>query len=239
VLTPQPDTLLDRLRRLEDRIDQVARGTLGRDMVSIAGITIRSQGGLTVKDSNGQSTLFVGGLNPPASEPHTETRAAHAATRAAHAAASGAGALRLAIWDKAGNVIFSDDTPSGAGIGRPYLSGTLSPYRTAEWPATQSADWDPLQRWMFNRQHPRIHAIIHAATDNPDTTGEARLRDLATDTVLGTVTVAADTGSGLVIGPVSMPGAFGDICEVRLEAHRTAGTGNVRATLAYATGMQS
>jgi len=232
VLTPQPDTLLDRLRRLEDRIDQVARGTLGRDMVSIAGITIRSQGGLTVKDSNGQSTLFVGGLTQPTTEPHT-------APRAAHAAASGAGALRLAIWDKTGNVIFSDDTPSGAGIGRPYLGGTLSPYRTAEWPATQSPDWDPLQRWMFNRQHPCIHVIIHAATDNPDTTGEARLRDLVTDTVLGTVAVAADTASGLVIGPVAIPGAFGDICEVRLEAHRAAGTGNVRATIAYATGLQS
>ncbi|MFC0434580.1 hypothetical protein [Kutzneria buriramensis] len=232
MLTPQPDTLLDRLRRLEDRIDQVARGTLGRDMVSVAGISIRSQGGLTVKDSNGQSTLFVGGLTQPTSEPHT-------ALRTVHEEASGAGALRLAIWDKAGNVIFSDDTPSGAGIGRPYIGGTLSPYRTADWPATQSADWDPLQRWMFNRQHPRIHAIIHAATDLADTTGEARLRDLATNTVLGTVTVAADTAGGLVIGPVAMPGVFGDVCEVRLEVHRTTGTGTVRATLAYAVGMQS
>jgi hypothetical protein len=232
VLTPQPDTLLDRLRRLEDRIDQVARGTLGRDMVSIAGITIRSQGGLTVQDSNGQSTLFVGGLTQPTSDPHTPTRAAHAA-------ASAAGVLRLAIWDKAGNVIISDDTPSGAGIGRPYIGGTTSAYRATDWPATQSTDWDPLQRWMLNRQHPRIHAIIDATTDTPDTTGEARLRDVATNTVLGTVGLTAEDSGGLAIGPVAMPGAFGDICEVRLEARRTAGTGTVRATLTYAVGMQS
>jgi len=231
VLTPQPDTLLDRLRRLEDRIDQVARGTVGRDMVSVAGISIRSQGGLTVKDSNGQSTLFVGGLTQPASEPHTETRATHAA-------ATGAGALRLAIWDRAGNVIFSDDTPSGAGIGRPYIGGTLSPYRPTDWPATQLPDWDPLQRLMFNRQHPRIHAIVHAIADDSDTTGEIRLRDSASNTVLGIVPVTPGDVEH-TIGPIVMPGNFGAICELLLEAHRTAGAGNVRASITYFTGTQS
>jgi len=95
-----------------------------------------------------------------------------------------------------------------------------------------------LQRWTFNRQHPRVEAFVYATTDNPDTTGEARLRDFASGTVLGIVSVKFER-DGTALGPVAMPGNFGDTCEVRLEAHRTAGTGNVRATIAYATGMQS
>ena len=116
--------------------------------------------------------------------------------------------------------------------------GPVSPYRYADWPATQASDWDPLPRWTFNRQHPRVHAYLYVTTDNADTTGEARLRDVGANTVLGTVPVKFEKDA-MPIGPVAMPGTFGDIREVYLEAHRTAGTGNVRATIAYATGMQS
>ena len=100
--------------------------------------------------------------------------------------------------------------------------GTVSPYRYADWPATQASDWDPLQRWTFNRQHPRIEAFVYATIDNPDTTGEARLRDVTSNTVLGTVAMKLEK-DGTALGPVAMPGNFG----------------NVRATLTYATGMQS
>jgi hypothetical protein len=246
-LTPQPDNLTDRLRRLEDRVDQIARGTLGHAVVSTGGITIRDNGGLTVQDTDGQTTFFVGGFDGHFARPDGTPQPVTVAY-------DDRGAARLAIWDDnpkahtyrqyvavwdyAGNIIFSDDARSGAGIGRPYIGGTVSPYRFTDWPATQSVDWDPLQRWTFNRQHPRIEAFIYATTDNADTTGEARIRDFASNTVLGTVAVKFER-DGTAVGPVAMPGNFGDICEVRLEAHRTAGTGNVRAAITYATGLQS
>lgn len=246
-LTPQPDSITDRLRRLEDRVDQIARGTLGHAVISTGGITIRDEGGLTVQDNEGQTTFFVGGIGQQFSRPDGTPQPVTVAY-------DDRGAARLAIWDDnpaahtyrqyvavwdyAGNIIFSDDARAGAGIGRPYIGGTVSAYRYTDWPGTQSADWDPLQRWVFNRQHPRVHAYLYVTTDNPDTTGEARLRDLAANTVLGVVPVKFEKDA-MPIGPVATPGNFGDIREVWLEAHRSAGTGNVRATIVYATGLQS
>jgi hypothetical protein len=246
-LTPQPDNLTDRLRRLEDRVDQIARGTLGHAVISTGGITIRDEGGLRVEDNEGQTTFFVGGFTGQFSRPDGTAQPVTVAY-------DDRGAARLAIWDDnptahtyrqyvaiwdyAGNIIFSDDAREGAGIGRPYIGGTVSAYRYTDWPGTQASDWDSLQRWTFNRQHPRIEAFVYATTDNADTLGEARIRDVTSNTVLGTVGVKFEK-DGTALGPVDMPGNFGDICEVRLEAHRIAGTGNVRATLTYATGMQT
>lgn len=143
----------------------------------------------------------------------------------------------VAIFDYTGNIIVGDDVNSGAGLARPYIPHSVSKFRYEEWPATTSGDWDMLETLRFNRQHSYLDAHVRVTTDNPDTRGEVRLREPDGNTVLAAEPVAFQ--QELKQMRAAMPGTYGEMREVHLEARRTAGTGNVRASFAYASGTQS
>lgn len=245
-VTAGPDDILARLRRLETRVDELTRGTLANAVISSGGITVRDLGGISLVDRDGETVFFVGGADGswarPDGTPQPITSISDDRGRWRIAVFDPAPNERgyrqfVAVFDYSGNIILGDDADSGEGLARPYIPHTVSPARYSDWPATTASDWEALQRLRFNRQHSWLDADLHATTDNPDTTGEIRLRDPDGNTVLGTHPVAFQQALFNTRAPV--PGTWGQKRDLVLEARRTTGTGAIRAAFAYAAGVQS
>lgn len=246
-VTPGPDDLATRVRALEARLNEMARGTLANAVISSGGITIRDLGGIELTDRDGETVFFVGGVGGawarPDGSPQPITSISDDRGRWRIAVFDPNPADRgyrqfVAIWDYNGNIIVSDDVDSGEGLARPYIPLSVSRADQAAWPTTTSGTWDPLEKVRLNKQHPNLAAHIRVATSDDATRGEVRMRDFEADVVLGEVQAfgfAEETRATLG----TVPGSFGQTREVWLEARRTAGNGAVRATLAYAAGVQS
>ncbi len=246
-VTPGSDDILARLRKLETRVDELSRGTLANAVISEGGITIRDLGGIQLSDRDGETVFFVGGAGGgwarPDGTPQPITSISDDRGRwriAVFDPNPNENGYRqfVAIWDYTGNIIVSDDVNSGEGLARPYIPLSVSRANQAAWPATTNVEWEPLEKVRLNKQHPYLDAHIRVATSDSATRGEARMRDQESDVLVGDVQAfgwAEETRA--TRGAV--PGTFGQTREVWLEARRTAGTGDVRATLAYAAGVQS
>lgn len=245
-VTPGPDDLANRLRALETRVDELSRATLSHAVISSGGIQITDLGGIQLVDKDGETVFIVGGLSGPWQRPD-------GTPQPFTAICDDRGRWRIAVFDPnpndrgyrqfvaifdySGNLIVGDDVDSGAGLSRPYLPHFISSARYLDWPPTTSSDWETLETVRLNRQHPYLDAHIRTTTDNPDTRGEVRLREHDSNTVLAAEPVGF--AQELKQWRAAMPGSYGEMREVHLEAHRTAGTGNVRASFGYASGTQS
>ncbi len=244
-VTPSSDDLAARIRHLEARLNELSRGTLTNAVISQGGITIRDLGGIELSDQDGETVFFVGGAggswSRPDGTPQPITSISDDRGRWRIAVFDPAPADHgyrqfVAIWDYNGNIILGDDANSGEGLARPYIPHTVSRGRSQDWPASTATDWEPLDIIRLHRQHPQLYIEYRHTSDEPNTRGEIRLRDtqagvLATKPV-GYVTVWERT-------QMPMPGVFGDMREIWLEARRTTGPGNIRATVVHASGIQS
>lgn len=246
-VTPTPDDILARLRRLEGRVDELARGTLSNAVISEGGITVRDLGGIRLIDRDGEIVFFVGGIGDtwqrPDGTPQPISFIADDRGRWRIAVfdpnpAENGYRQFVAVFDFNGNIIFGDDVNTGEGLARPYIPLAVSKARQQDWPATTSFGFEPLEKIRLNKQHPQLDGHIRAATTDGDTRGEVRLRDFEADVVIGT-TQPIRFAEELLQTRGPMPGTWGQHREVWLEARRTTGTGTIRATIAYAAGVQS
>lgn len=228
-------------------MDELARGTLTNAVISEGGITVRDLGGIQLADRDGQTVFFVGGLDGHWQRPD-------GSPQPACFLADDRGAWRIAVidddpktddyrqsvsvYDHAGNRIVGDDVPTGEGLARPYIPVTIAPARFREWPATTATDFEPLQVARSLRQHPVLELHARFTTDRPDTRGELRFTNPATDIPFGSP-IPVEFAQDVRTVRLQIPGRFGDLAEIALQARRTAGTGTVRATLAAAIGTQS
>lgn len=243
---PGPDDLATRLRALERRVDELARGTLSHAVISRGGIQITDLGGIQLVDNDGETVFLVGGIggswSRPDGTPQPVTAISDDRGRWRIAVFDSDPNTRgyrqfVAIFDYTGNIVLGDDVDSGEGLARPYLPHFVSRARYDEWPATNAADWEAVETLRFNRQHPMLDVHVRCTTDTPDTRGEVRVRVPEGDVVLAAEPVGF--AQELKQWRVPMPGAFGQVREVHLETRRTAGDGNVRASFGYASGVQS
>lgn len=157
-------------------------------------------------------------------------------------ASAGSGATQFwSLWDKAGNIIASDDAASGQGLGRPYLPVVMTPAYEAGWdywPRTTNAAMQELWGGQIYVQHPRLAVVIRASSDVSGTTGQVQL------TVGGVAQGSPQSvtfGVGFfTFGPVSLSD-FGHMQQVAVAVtgRRTAGTGAIRASLYSAYTIQS
>ncbi|WP_018686542.1 hypothetical protein [Actinokineospora enzanensis] len=245
-VTPSPDDLAHRITALERQVDELSRGTLSNAVISSGGIEVRDLGGIKLIDQDGQVVFLVGGLGGGMARPDgtpqpitavSDDRGRWRITVLDDNPNSKGYRQYVAIWDYSGNIIVGDDVDSGAGLARPYIPHNVARARYTDWAATTSGDWEALETATFNRQHPCLDAHVRCTSDNPDTRGEVRIRDEASGVVLASAPV------GYVIDyrfwRQAMPGVFGEHHNVHLEARRTSGTGAIRATYAYAAGVQS
>jgi hypothetical protein len=145
----------------------------------------------------------------------------------------------VALWDRAGNIIVSDDATSGQGLARPWLPVLFGPSAMpAGAPSTTSATFDTLWRTLQDKQHPRLKVVYMVQAD-ADTAGEVQLWDGPTATELDLQVIEAGAYRYVYPPRVSVPGGFSADMDVQVRARRTAGTGVLRVQVFLAMGVQS
>lgn len=243
-----PPGFYDRIQQMINRgVDAAMRsGPLKNASISGGGVTIKG-GFLKMLSAvtNGATTFFVGPISPAlpdgSYQPSVIIR-------------RNDGTVALLLWDprpdldgynqylgiydRTGNAIFTDDTVSGLGIGRPYMPSVGYPVQPRHWPSTASGTWEPLYRARYAKQNPRLIVQAWGCTDTAGTTGEIRI--MVDGVQLGaTQAVSSGVVAEFVFGPTVMAGTFGQYLNVELQAQRTAGTGNVQTCFSLIEGRQS
>lgn len=142
-------------------------------------------------------------------------------------------------WDRAGTVIFSDDTDSGWGLANPYLPAPLwLNTDTAHWPTTTSATFVPAWDAFVRVQNPKLYIDFLMYVTAADTTGEARL--IIDGTQYGPTISVTGSGYGSYNQVLSLPSNLHNLYpQVTIEYRRVSGTGSVKASPRIAYGRQT
>ncbi|WP_406298053.1 hypothetical protein OG948_21215 [Embleya sp. NBC_00888] len=235
-----PTDLLDRIRRAEDSIRQLAGRVNIRpalDQVIDGIVRIGSGGTLRVDRADGGQGLFVGDIFFPYSngspqrgmlvrDDQGELVLGIYALGATAVGQPGADVQRLRIMDPDGEIVLSTDYRGG--LGAPYLSHGWSRVRSNEWASTASTSFDTLYSTTFPRQHPRVTARIGAGALG----GAAiEVRMLANGSPVGSV--VSHSGGTLIAYIVADVTAIPlrDELTLDLQARRTGAVGSASATV--------
>ncbi|MFJ3793908.1 hypothetical protein [Kitasatospora sp. NPDC090091] len=141
------------------------------------------------------------------------------------------------LYDKAGHPVVAEDAIAGQGLALPYLSMLWAPARYTDWLATTSGTFEDIHRATIYKLQPYASVSIGHTTDVSGTTGE--LQVTVAGRVIGSPTAVAFSQAAVTIGPFALTGDFKQQIELRVQARRTAGTGNVRVAVLASTGLQS
>lgn len=145
------------------------------------------------------------------------------------------------LIDASGNTIWVDDGDSGVGIGRPYLSFPMGRSDNQNWPTCTSATFTDMFFSFPPVQQPKVLVTGYAFAP----TGTSyQLQLVSGSTVLAgptSFTGNTSTLSAFTFGPVAWPAgtAFLARTDLRVQAARTSGTGNVQIQVGAAYGCQS
>jgi hypothetical protein len=140
----------------------------------------------------------------------------------------------LQTLDRAGNVIFADDTNGGEGLAWPLLSvAAFVDIASTTLSTTTSASYEDLQWGAAVRQHPRCAGSLLVISTVAGTTGNVRVVDGAGNQIGATIPVSSLEFQQVTLGPVAWPAGtweFGEgIVNLRVQAERTTGTGAIGA----------
>jgi hypothetical protein len=225
-----PYDILDRIRDLEQQVrDLTGRSQIRPAMNQVlAGDVVVGQGGtFKVNDVDGDPMFYVGGISPlnPDGSPQRGLLAYRQdGSLAVSIANSGTGPMTqtVAVRDKNGNVVVSDDVVNG-GLGRPYLPVPMQPgvdFTDATWRHTHVGWW--------HVQHPNLTTNFSVFAPG-GTTAQARLvKNVAgAITQLGSTITATggETFGNFTLTPADHGGAFGTWVYLMIQVQRTAGTG--------------
>ncbi len=226
------EDLASRIKGLEARLAALERGR------PMAGAAI-SQGNLDVRTPDGESIMRAGEI------PYGDQTAYGVEIRRrsgglqARFFDTDSGDGYAAIFDEQGSVVFSEDTNSGFGIACPYLQVAAMPYSSVLSPpqTTTSGTFTPLHRLHFQLQQPWLRTHLICQTD-VGTTGEVQLA------ISGVPVTASPTPLDAGISDYKtvdarIVGGQRSFQYVDVEVRRTAGAGNVRVAVAFASGRQS
>jgi hypothetical protein len=234
-----PPGFWDRVRQIAaDEVAKLLRSGLLRN-ASI------SEGGLTIKGgflrllsavTGGFDTFYLGPVDPPRADGSPQQgwvvrRADGTIVLQLYDAfpTDSGGALNQALdWrDRGGNIVLADDTDSGQGIARPYVSGAFYRARNVDWPTTTSPTFETIYRAKMPKQHPKLYVRAWGINTVAGATGEIRVMvngaQLGTTqgTISGTVTES-------VFGPAAVAGAHMADLSVEIQARLASGTGAVQ-----------
>lgn len=150
------------------------------------------------------------------------------------------GALNQAFnfFDRAGNVWLADDTNSGQGMARPWLSGGFARARYADMTvSTTSSTFETLFDQRISKQQPRLEVCYRATMDAASTTGETRV--LVNGVQLGAVAAETFAIATRYAGPAAVAGANMSDLLVEVQGRRTSASGALRVEPLYWKGRQS
>ncbi len=234
-----PPGLFERMRMIA--ADEVAKfmrsGFLRNASSSEGGLTIK--GGflrlLTSATGGGVSTFYVGPITDsplPDGSPQmgmVMRRNDGTAVLALYDPLPGADGFNqfLGWFDRAGAVVFSDDTNAGQGHARPWLHGGFSAERFADFRySVTDSNFVTVARALVTKQQPRLEVGVRASTTAADTTGEVLV--LVNGVQLGATQTEQFSISTRFYGPLPVAGDYGAGLTVEIQGRRTAGAGALR-----------
>lgn len=153
------------------------------------------------------------------------------------------GSLALGIspgwawYDQGGTAVLAEDAVSGQGLALPYLPMTSAPARYTDWQATTNGTFEDIHRITAYKQQPYAYVSIGHASDVAATTGEVQVT--VNGVAVASATAVAFVVAAVTVGPFALPGAIRDQVEIRVQARRTGGAGNVRCTVLAASQIQA
>jgi hypothetical protein len=231
----QPSNLLDRIVRVEKRVEEIWKKVgLASAVIRKGGLTLLDDAYLRMIDDNNDEIVYIG----PDSEGKQIIRIRReGGADVLYTYTAQGGRQFWALTDNARQIVVSDDAVSGQGIARPWMPIPVQTSRFDDLPSTPNADWDQLQTTVWRpKQHPFWKVSVKHCVNNADTTGEARLM---LDGVQVGATISVQWLSAWTdIGPFPVPGTHMSLHQLELFARRTAGTGRVGANMAV-EGQQS
>ena len=139
----------------------------------------------------------------------------------------GGGQQYIAMWDRSGNVVFSDDTNSGQGMARPYLSGSFSAARFTDFRYTvTSTTFETVAEQYITKQQPRLQVRAKASMDTSGATGEMRV--LVDGVQLGATTSESFAIATRDYGPVAFTGTHMQVVRVEIQGRVTSAGGSLK-----------
>lgn len=239
---PNVDWLVRRVTDLERQVRELQAGrrleaaTIGSGGITVKGGTLRA-----LYPDGGEA--FLAGLHHLASGTPVRgivvRRPGNVLSFWSFAREDGTGNSFWALFDRAGNIVVSDDAESGEGLARPWLPYVGRPSSDYVTPlSTTSGTFTPLWTYAGVRQHPRTTARLLVQTD-AGTTAEVQLRDTNNNTVVAGPEAVGASANTYVDLTGALTGPFSGFIKVDVEARRVSGTGSVRVVLVYAVGRQS
>lgn len=240
-----PDTVDERIRKLEARIKQLE--TAAQTRVPMDTIT---DGTLQVVDDQGNLFTFIGAIFPAYGDGsnqygfllYRQNPDKSAGSLVASLASNNPGTAiqTFGLWDNAGNTLWTDDAQAGQGIARPYLSFPMVPWTSNLWASTSAGTWTTLLVGGPPKQQPKV--FLEGAINVPNgVTAQLRLWDAINNVQIGsTVTVSsAPSGATWTIGPAAIGGGHLGLLGLQIQAQITAGAGTVQVTCYTSYGQQS
>jgi hypothetical protein len=229
-----PQDIIDRLVRVERQLREVA----GRSQIrppqtaaSTSDVTVGPSQALRVKAAGGildQSLLGWDGAQRVAKLYRTDGSLAFSV------ATPSAVPQTATIWDLNGAAVLADD--SGGGLARPYIPMVVAPARTPDWPLSVAAAFEDIHRMTPLKINPQATLTIGHIAD-ASTAGEVRVT--VNGSPVGSTITVGTSQTVTAVGPFALPGAQEAAVEIRVQARRTSGVGNVRCAVLAATGFHS
>lgn len=230
--TLQPEGLVERIKRLENEVATLRRG-------STLSNSVLSRGSMEVQTDTGQVLQRIGAIPFGGSvvQGIASYRANGNVASIVWDTATGGGFW--AWYDEDGNVLAGDDTVAGVGLARPYLQHTVMRYAEVATPpeSTTLGTFDRLYRIHGHHQQPWVRAYLITQAD-VGTTGEVQLA--VNGTAITTVaTPIPDGDNSYRVVDAELPGDHMSLIAVDVEARRLTGAGTIRVGVAFASGRQS
>lgn len=240
-----PPNLWERIRKLvQDEVGRLLRsGLLRSASIGEGGLTLR--GGFLRMLFGDVNIVFVGPVGPalPDGTPQMGVvvrRGDGTTVLDLFDADTSDGVLRQALnWrDRDGNTVLADDTNSGQGLARPWLTGGFYRPRFADMTTgTTSGTFETVWETRIAHQQPQLEVAYRATTDLSGATGETQV--LVNGTRLGTVRSETFVLTTRYVGPEPVAGAHMSELHIEIQARRTSATGAVRVEPMWWRGRQS
>lgn len=160
-----------------------------------------------------------------------------ALTVAAAPSISGSDTQSVQVYDRNGKAIIGDDPVSG-GLAGPHIPMAFGRSFYLSWEGTSSTTFADMHQTTIKRQQASAYIVIAHTNDVAAATGEIQVTANGA-IVPGSVTATAFLATVTTIGPFTLPGDYGGTVDLRVQARRTSGTGNVRCEVLAASEIQA
>ncbi|SMD24209.1 hypothetical protein [Lentzea albidocapillata] len=228
-----PSNIVDRIKRLEQRVTEVYKKVgLSSAVIRKGGLTLLDDAFFRMVDDNGVEIMYFG--------PDSEGRQVALLRREGGAPVlytyfAGPGQQYWALTDGAQNQVVADDAFSGQGLARPYLP---LPHGQTDWnvmPKTTSGSFVTLDEVRYYKQHPRVNMTLRVGA-TVGTTGEWRVQQDGVTLASGAIANGVLT---IAYATFAVTGSHMAPLNLDVQGRVASGAGSITAHIREAGGIQS